>query len=120
MLQQPNLLLLDEPTNNLDIPSMEVLERALDEFEGALLVISHDRYFLDQTVDQVIELDDGALQQLSRRLHGLSARFGHSLRNPRGAIWRAYGHTPLRTLCALVPLQEHRSATQRFSFALLF
>jgi ATP-binding cassette subfamily F protein 3 len=62
MLQQPNLLLLDEPTNNLDIPSMEVLERALDEFEGALLVISHDRYFLDQTVDQVIELDNGALR----------------------------------------------------------
>ncbi len=61
MLQQPNLLLLDEPTNNLDIPSMEVLERALDEFEGALLVISHDRYFLDQTVDQVVELDNGAL-----------------------------------------------------------
>ncbi len=62
MLQQPNLLLLDEPTNNLDIPSMEVLERALDEFEGALLVISHDRYFLDQAVDQVVELDGGALQ----------------------------------------------------------
>jgi ATP-binding cassette subfamily F protein 3 len=62
MLQQPNLLLLDEPTNNLDIPSMEVLERTLDEFEGAMLVISHDRYFLDQTVDQVIELDNGTLR----------------------------------------------------------
>lgn len=62
MLQQPNLLLLDEPTNNLDIPSMEVLEQALDDFEGALLVISHDRYFLDQTVDRVIELKDGELQ----------------------------------------------------------
>lgn len=61
MLQSPNLLLLDEPTNNLDIPSMEVLEAALDEFEGALLVISHDRYFLDQVVDTVIELDDGGL-----------------------------------------------------------
>ncbi|MHB8625045.1 MAG: ribosomal protection-like ABC-F family protein [Aggregatilineales bacterium] len=61
MLAQPNLLLLDEPTNNLDIPSAEVLERALDEFEGSVLVISHDRYFLDQTVDRVIELADGAL-----------------------------------------------------------
>ncbi len=61
MLQQPNLLLLDEPTNNLDIPSMEVLEQTLDEFEGALLVISHDRYFLDQVVDRIIDLRDGAL-----------------------------------------------------------
>jgi ATP-binding cassette subfamily F protein 3 len=61
MLSQPNLLLLDEPTNNLDIPSMEVLERALDDFEGSILVISHDRYFLDQVVDRVVELDNGML-----------------------------------------------------------
>ncbi|MBN1285902.1 MAG: ABC-F family ATP-binding cassette domain-containing protein [Anaerolineae bacterium] len=62
MLQRPNLLLLDEPTNNLDIPSVEVLEGALDEFEGSVLVISHDRYFLDRAVDRVIELNDGALR----------------------------------------------------------
>jgi len=62
MLQRPNLLLLDEPTNNLDISSMEVLEQTLNDFEGSLLVISHDRYFLDQVVDQVIELKDGASQ----------------------------------------------------------
>jgi len=62
MLSQPNFLLLDEPTNNLDIPSMDVLEAALDDFEGALLVISHDRYFLDQVVDRVVEIEDGALR----------------------------------------------------------
>ncbi len=61
MLGQPNLLLLDEPTNNLDIPSSEALERALDDFEGSALVISHDRYFLDQVVDRVVELDNGDL-----------------------------------------------------------
>ncbi len=63
MLQQPNLLLLDEPTNNLDIPSVEVLEDALDEFNGAVLIVSHDRYFLDQTVDRLIEIRDGALKE---------------------------------------------------------
>ena len=61
MLQQPNLLLLDEPTNNLDIPSVEVLESALDDFVGSVLIISHDRYFLDQTVDRIVEINDGEM-----------------------------------------------------------
>ncbi len=59
MLQQPNFLLLDEPTNNLDMPSAEVLEQALDEFKGTVLVISHDRYFLDKVVDRLVELEPG-------------------------------------------------------------
>ncbi len=62
MLTRPNLLLLDEPTNNLDIPASEALESALEDFEGALVVISHDRYFLDRVVDRVVELDDGSLR----------------------------------------------------------
>jgi len=65
MLQNPNFLLLDEPTNNLDIHSMEVLEQALNDFEGSLLVISHDRYFLDQTVEEIIELDQSALTRFT-------------------------------------------------------
>ncbi len=60
-LEAPNLLLLDEPTNNLDIQSCEVLEEALHEFEGAILTISHDRYFLDRTVDRVEVLEHGIL-----------------------------------------------------------
>ncbi len=59
VLDKPNLLLLDEPTNNLDIPSIEVLEETLDEFVGTVMVISHDRYFLDKAVDRVVELRDG-------------------------------------------------------------
>ena len=61
VLERPNLLLLDEPTNNLDIAAIEVLEATLDEFVGTLLVISHDRYFLDNVVDRVVELRDGQL-----------------------------------------------------------
>lgn len=60
-LTNANFLLLDEPTNNLDIASAEVLEDALNEFEGTVLVISHDRYFLDRVVTRIVELQDGAL-----------------------------------------------------------
>ncbi len=63
VLDKPNLLLLDEPTNNLDIPSIEVLEETLDEFVGTVLIISHDRYFLDKTVDRIIELRNGRLTE---------------------------------------------------------
>jgi ATP-binding cassette, subfamily F, member 3 len=64
MLSDANFLLLDEPTNNLDIPSAEVLEAALEEFNGAVLVISHDRYFLDRIVDRVAGLEDGAISEV--------------------------------------------------------
>jgi ATP-binding cassette subfamily F protein 3 len=60
-LSRANFLLLDEPTNNLDIASAEVLEDALADFEGTVLVISHDRYFLDRVVDRIVELVDGRL-----------------------------------------------------------
>ena len=59
LLEGNNVLLLDEPTNHLDLPSREALEFALSVFEGSLLVISHDRYFLDQLADRVLWLQDG-------------------------------------------------------------
>ena len=61
MLSDVNFLLLDEPTNNLDIPSAEVLEAALEEFNGTVLVISHDRYFLDRIVDRCAALEGGRI-----------------------------------------------------------
>ena len=61
MLSGANFLLLDEPTNNLDIASTEVLENALDDFEGTVLTISHDRYFLDRVVERIEVLDQGCL-----------------------------------------------------------
>ncbi len=63
VLSDANFLLLDEPTNNLDIASAEVLENALAEFEGTVLVISHDRYFLDRTVNRILELEAGWLTE---------------------------------------------------------
>ncbi len=62
-LAEGNLLLLDEPTNNLDIPSAEVLEDALEDYPGTILAISHDRYFLERVAERVVELKDGALTE---------------------------------------------------------
>jgi ATP-binding cassette subfamily F protein 3 len=63
VLSGANFLLLDEPTNNLDIAAAEVLENALSDFVGTVLVISHDRYFLDRTVNRIFELKDGHLRE---------------------------------------------------------
>ena len=62
MLLQPcNLLVLDEPTNHLDIPAKQMLEDALMEYEGAALVVSHDRYFVSRVANKIVELRDGEL-----------------------------------------------------------
>ncbi len=53
-----NLLVLDEPTNDLDLPSLRMLEEAIADFEGAVLVVSHDRYFLDRICDRIIAFED--------------------------------------------------------------
>ena len=63
VLSDANFLLLDEPTNNLDIASAEVLENALSDFVGTVLVISHDRYFLDRTVDRILALEEGTVKE---------------------------------------------------------
>lgn len=63
VLSGANFLLLDEPTNNLDIASAEVLENALNDFNGTVLVISHDRYFLDRTVNRIFALENATISE---------------------------------------------------------
>lgn len=58
LITSPNILLLDEPTNDLDIETLEVLEEYLDNFDGAVIVVSHDRYFLDKVVDKILYLNE--------------------------------------------------------------
>lgn len=63
LMQQPNVLLLDEPTNDLDIQTLTVLEEFLDNFNGSLIIVSHDRYLLDRATDYLVNFEDGQVSQ---------------------------------------------------------
>jgi ATP-binding cassette subfamily F protein uup len=61
LMESPNVLLLDEPTNDLDIPTLTALEEYLDTFAGVLIAVSHDRWFLDRTVDNILCFEEGGV-----------------------------------------------------------
>ncbi|MFY7889714.1 MAG: ATP-binding cassette domain-containing protein [Spirosomataceae bacterium] len=61
LLQRPSLLMLDEPTNHLDLPSIEWVENYINNYEGAIIVVSHDRFFLDNTVNTIVEVTGSKL-----------------------------------------------------------
>jgi ATP-binding cassette subfamily F protein 3 len=61
MQDAPNCLVLDEPTNHLDIDSIEALEDALERYDGTVIAVSHDRYFLDRIADRIVLVADGAV-----------------------------------------------------------
>ena len=64
LMESPNVLILDEPTNDLDIPTLTILEDYLDSFQGIIIAVSHDRYFLDSLVDRIFAFEgDGVLKQ---------------------------------------------------------
>ena len=62
MQDAPNCLVLDEPTNHLDIDSIEALEDALERYDGTVIAVSHDRYFLDRIADRIVLVADGEVQ----------------------------------------------------------
>jgi len=63
LIEAPNVLLLDEPTNDLDVQTLGVLEEFLEDFRGCVVVVSHDRWFLDRTVDRLFCFRDGQLER---------------------------------------------------------
>jgi len=71
LIQAPNVLLLDEPTNDLDIQTLSVLEDFLEDFKGCVVVVSHDRYFLDRTIDRIFHFENCKL----RRYEGNYSKF---------------------------------------------
>ena len=95
LLTEPNVLLLDEPTNDLDIETLTVLEDFLDGWPGTLVVVSHDRYFLERTVDTVWALlDDGQISMLPRGVEEYLERRAAALHLAESALLIAV--TPTR------------------------
>ena len=70
LIQAPNVLLLDEPTNDLDVQTLSVLEDFLEDFRGCVIVVSHDRYFLDRTVDRLFCFEQGRLERFEGNYSG--------------------------------------------------
>ncbi len=87
LLRQPDLLLLDEPTNHLDAETVQWLEKHLREYPGAILIVTHDRYFLDNVTGWILELDRGRSIPYEGKLLGVSLRQGqaHGAGGPRGS-----------------------------------
>lgn len=71
-MEAPNVLILDEPTNDLDITTLTILEDYLDNFEGIVIIVSHDRYFLDRTVRRIFAFEgNGKIRQYEGGYTGL-------------------------------------------------
>jgi ATP-binding cassette, subfamily F, member 3 len=88
LLDEPQLLLLDEPTNHLDIAMLEWLEKWLNDFPGGVLIVSHDRAFLDETVGRILDLDPQTLT--IREYAGNYGDYLHQYRQEREKQWSAW------------------------------
>ena len=80
LVAAPDVLLLDEPTNHLDLDSIEWLEELLIDFKGSVVIITHDRSFLDRVATRIVELDRGKLRLLSRQLRAVPDPEGRAAR----------------------------------------
>lgn len=108
LMQQPNFLILDEPTNDLDIPTLRVLEDWLELFKGCLIVVSHDRYFMDRIVDHLFVFrGNGVIEDFAGNYTDYRLRQEHRIENSRQADVQETKVKPR--------LNEH-SKPKRFSF----
>ncbi|MCT0210419.1 MAG: multidrug ABC transporter ATP-binding protein [Cyanobium sp.] len=85
LIQAPNVLLLDEPTNDLDVHTLTVLEDFLEDFRGCVVVVSHDRYFLDRTVDRLFCFEGGVLRRFEGNYSAYLAQSAQAAAKPSPA-----------------------------------
>lgn len=86
-MQSPNVLILDEPTNDLGIATLRVLEDFLDEFAGIVITVSHDRYFLDRTVERIAAFENGNIVVYEGDYTEYQEKSGNELRRIPLTVW---------------------------------
>ena len=107
LMEAPNVLFLDEPTNDLDIQTLQVLEDYLDHFAGIVIVVSHDRYFLDRCVNRIFAFEDGQLVQSEGGYEEYRER--KLLEEPSGAV-------PVEVPKEAVPKGKPKGEKKRLSY----
>ena len=100
LIEAPNVLLLDEPTNDLDVQTLGVLEDFLEDFRGCVVVVSHDRWFLDRTVDRLFCFRDGQLERFEGNYSSYLERQQAAASLPAGGAARAAASRPEAGLVA--------------------
>ena len=115
MLEHADLLLLDEPTNDLDIPTLEILEESLLEFEGALVLVTHDRYLLDRVATVVLGLDAGKGEVFANYSQWDAERISAKASKPKppGAPSARTGPAAIKKKLSYLESREYESLGQR-------
>jgi ATP-binding cassette subfamily F protein uup len=113
MLEPADLLLLDEPTNDLDIPTLEILEESLLEFEGALVLVTHDRHLLDRVSTIVLGLDGARAEVFADYSQWATDQTGRKQPKPKAAIQTAPTAVPQRKKLSYLENREYESIEQK-------
>lgn len=116
-----NVLLLDEPTNHLDIPAREALQSVLEEYNGTILLVSHDRYLIDQLATQIWEIREGKLEVflgtyrkfILRKANGRSAIPGREILLPKAPVLRENSQETRRKVLEMDQVEERISETEK-------
>ena len=115
MYRGGNVMLLDEPTNHLDVYTREALEEALEDFTGALIVVSHDRYFIDRVAENIILVEDGTGEVYSGNYSDLVERMKAGLATPKAVVVERHAPARRETTAdaAVAPQKKKKSGDKR-------
>jgi ABC transport system ATP-binding/permease protein len=113
MLEPADLLLLDEPTNDLDIPTLEILEESLLEFEGALVLVTHDRYLLDRVSTVVLGLEGGRAERFADYSQWAAEIAARKPAKSKAALPAASANAPQKKKLSYIESREYQSIEQK-------
>ncbi len=113
MLEPADLLLLDEPTNDLDIPTLEILEDSLLEFEGALVLVTHDRYLLDRVSTIVLGLDAGKAERFADYSQWAAEKSAREQAKPKAPVIAPPAATPQKKKLSYMESREYESMEEK-------